>query len=114
SGDVVVAVNGHPTRTFAAVHRLIGATHGGPVQVTVRRHGRIVALPRSHTVRSPGNGWIFGFTSRASISYPKYGVATSIRLAADDCWQAMKGTVQAIGGLFHKQDRGQLTSTVGI
>jgi regulator of sigma E protease len=29
-------------------------------------------------------------------------------------WNAVRGTGQAIAGLFHKQQRGQLTSTVGI
>ena len=38
----------------------------------------------------------------------------STRLAVDDCWHVVTGTVTAFGALFHAKERGQLTSTVGI
>ena len=43
-----------------------------------------------------------------------YPLGRSVRLAADDCWQVVTGTVQAFGALFQSKERGQLTSTVGI
>ncbi len=113
AGDQVVAVNGQPTTTFTAVHARIDASRGGVIRVTVRRNGRTIELPPAHTIRSQG-AWIFGFHPESTIRYTSYSAGTSIRLAADDCWLAVKGTAQAIGGLFHKQERGQLTSTVGI
>jgi regulator of sigma E protease len=113
-GDRIVAVNGRPTPTFAAVRARIAGSHGGRVVVTVRRQGTTVTLPPKHTVHSAANGWIFGFTPRGIVKLHSYSVPTSIRFAAADLWQATKGTAVAIGGLFHKEERGQLTSTVGI
>jgi regulator of sigma E protease len=56
--------------------------------------------------------WIFGFIPSAQlVSYP---LGRSVRLAADDCWHVVTGTVKAFGALFHSKERGQLTSTVGI
>jgi regulator of sigma E protease len=113
AGDTVVSVNGHATPTFDAVHARIDATHGGPVHVVVRRGGRTIALPAAHTIRS-GGAWIFGFHPAGAVRYTSHSAGSSLRLAVDDCWQALKGTGQAIGGIFNKQQRGQLTSTVGI
>jgi regulator of sigma E protease len=114
SGDRIVAVNGRSTPTFAAVRARIAGSHGGRVVVTVRRHGSPVTLPPRRTIHSAANGWIFGFTPRGIVKLHSYSIPTSIRFAAEDLWQATKGTGVAIGGLFHKEQRGQLTSTVGI
>jgi regulator of sigma E protease len=113
-GDRIVAVDGHATPTFAAVRTLITGSKGRPIVVTVKRGGRTVALPAKRTVRSAASGWIYGFTPRGTVERKSYPVGTSFRFAVDDCWRATKGTFVAIGGLFHKQERGQLTSTVGI
>ena len=45
------------------------------------------------------------------VSYP---LGHSARLAVNDGWQVVSGTVSAFGALFHKKERGQLTSAVGI
>jgi regulator of sigma E protease len=107
-------VNGHATPTFATVRKQIAGSKGHEVVVTVRRHGGTVTLPPKRTVHTAANGWIFGFTPTGVVELQSYSVSTSFRFAAEDCWQATRGTVAAIGGLFHKQERGQLTSTVGI
>jgi regulator of sigma E protease len=111
AGDRVVAVDGRPTRTFERVSRLIRASHGRPVTLTVRRDSRTVTLGPRATIRSGGR-WIWGFVPAATlVSYP---LAHSARLAADDCWQVLDGTVKAFGALFGGHEHGQLTSTVGI
>jgi regulator of sigma E protease len=110
-GDRVVAVNGHPAKTFERVSTLIRSSHGRPITVTVDRGGQIVKLgPRA--TEKVGGRWVFGFVPSAQlVSYP---LGKSVRLAADDCWHVVTGTVKAFGALFHSKQRGQLTSTVGI
>ena len=110
-GDRIVAVNGEPTKTFDAIRTAISSSHGAPTALTVDRDGRTVRLPAVRTVKVGGR-WIMGFIPAAELkSYP---VGTSFRLALDECWNAVRGTGEAIAALFHKQQRGQLTSTVGI
>jgi len=110
-GDRVVAVNGHAAKTFERVSELIRGSHGRPITVTVDRGGQLVKLgPRA--TEKVGGRWIFGFLPAAALR--TYSLGTSVRLAADDCWHVVTGTVQAFGAIFHSKERGQLTSTVGI
>jgi len=111
AGDKVVAVDGHPAGTFARVSQLIRSSDGRPITVTVHRDGRALTLGPRATIRSGGR-WIWGFVPAATlVSYP---LGHSARLAADDCWLVVVGTVKAIGALFGGHEHGQLTSTVGI
>ena len=110
-GDRVIAVDGRKARTFERVSQLIRSSHGRPITVTVDRGGQIVKLGPRPTEKVGGR-WVFGFVPAAALkSYP---LGSSVRLAADDCWHVVTGTVQAFGALFHSKERGQLTSTVGI
>lgn len=112
AGDRIVAVNGKRTTTFARVSELVRASKGRPITVTVRRGGQTVTLGPRSTTRSADGRWIWGFVPATErISYP---FGHSARLAANDCWQVVTGTVHAFGALFHKKERGQLTSAVGI
>jgi regulator of sigma E protease len=110
-GDRVVAVNGRAARDFTTVSRLIRASHGRAITVTVRRNGREVTLGPRRTIEQQGR-WIWGFVPAATlITYP---LGHSARLAGGDCWQVVSGTVKAFSSLFGGHQRGQLTSTVGI
>ena len=110
-GDRVVAVNGRTAADFTAVSRLIRASHGRPITLTVRRDGRPVTLGPRRTIERQGR-WIWGFVPAATlVTYP---LGHSARLAGGDCWQVVSGTVKAFSALFQGQQRGQLTSTVGI
>src|SRR5581483_8469687 len=110
-GDRVIAVNGRSATTFDAVSRLIRASHGRPITVTVDRGGRTVTLGPRGTIRLGGR-WIWGFEPATKlVSYP---LGDSARRSASDCWQVVTGTFAAFGSLFHKHGQDQLTSTVGI
>ena len=111
-GDRVLAVDGHDTSTFDEISHLIRSSDGRPIRLTVRRDGRTLTLGPRKTIRSADGRWIWGFVPTAQlVSYP---AGHSARLAADDCWHVVTGTVKAFGALVHKKQRGQLTSTVGI
>lgn len=112
AGDRIVAVDGTPTATFEQASKLIRASEGRAITVTVERGGARLTLGPKATIRSSDGRWIWGFVPAAArVSYP---VGHSVRLAANDCWQVAVGTVRAVGALFHKKERGQLTSAVGI
>ncbi len=110
-GDRLIAVDGRKATTFDQLSKLIRSSHGRPITVTVDRGGQILTLgPRA--TKKVGGRWIFGFVPSAQlVSYP---IGKSTRLAVDDCWHVVTGTVTAFGALFHAKERGQLTSTVGI
>lgn len=111
AGDHVTAVNGIRATTFDATSRLIRASDGRPITLTVRRGGQTLTLGPRRTIRVSGR-WIWGFVPAAKlVSYP---IGSSARRAADDCWLVLDGTVKAFGALFRGHEHGQLTSTVGI
>jgi regulator of sigma E protease len=112
-GDKIVSIDGKPTPTFDEVHNLIADSNGKPIVVTVSRNGHLVTLKPAATEKT-ADGRIFGFRRGDAIRNISYPIGTSVRYAVQDTWQAVVGTGQAIGGLFHKKERGQLTSTVGI
>ena len=103
--------DGHSAKTFDRLSALIRASHGRPITVTVDRAGKNVTLgPRATRSARRALGLRLHSSCRAGL----VSARKSARLAADDCWQVLTGTMQAFGGLFHKKERGQLTSTVGI
>jgi len=110
-GDRLVAVDGRKATTFDRLSKLIRSSHGRPITVTVDRGGQVLTLGPRATKKVSGR-WIFGFVPAAQlVSYP---LGTSTRLAADDCWRVVTGTVKVFGSLIHSKARGQLTSAVGI
>jgi regulator of sigma E protease len=110
-GDKVIAVDGHPTRTFDSVRKRIVASRGRPIVVTVDRGGQHVTLPPRAT-EHVGNRYVFGFLPAAQlVSHP---IGASADLAARDCWNVVTGTFSVLGSLVHSKERGQLTSAVGI
>lgn len=111
AGDTVVAVDGKPTATFAAVSRLIRASDGNPITVTVVRGGKRITLGPAATMRASGR-WIWGF--QPGVSLVSYPVGRSAQNAAADLGHTVTGTVGAIGSLFHSHSHAQLQTVVGI
>lgn len=111
AGDRVVAVDGRPASSFDAVSRLIRASHGRPVSLTVARSGRRVTLGPRRTIFRQGH-WIWGFEPAATLVARSVGDAA--HTAASDLWSIVSGTGQTIGSLFAGHARGHLQSTVGI
>jgi regulator of sigma E protease len=111
AGDRIVAVDGQRTRTFDQASKRIHGSHGRPITVTVERGGREVTLGPRRAVRRRGT-WVWGFTPAPTlVSHP---VGASARIAAQDCWRVVTGTVASIGALFHGGHDSQVTGPVGI
>jgi regulator of sigma E protease len=110
-GDRVVAVNGKHAATFDAVSKLIRASHGRPITVTVRRDGHTLTLGPRKTVRVQ-NRWIWGFVPAAkSVSYP---LGTSIGKAVHECWAVVTATGTGFADIFQAKGRSQISGPVGI
>jgi len=110
-GDLIVAVDGEPTRTFADVSHLIRGSRGAPITLTVVRNGERLRLGPAATIRSHGR-WIWGFLPAAKIvRYPVGGAASS---AAHDLWSVVTQTGSGIASLFKSHSRAQLSGPVGI
>jgi len=110
-GDRVVAVNGRAAATFDAVSKLIRASRGTPITVTVRRDGRALTLGPRKTIRVQKR-WIWGFVPTAKlVSYP---LGTSLGKAVHECWAVVTATGTGFAGLFHAKDRSQISGPVGI
>jgi regulator of sigma E protease len=107
-------VNGVRTETFDALSANIRASRGRPITVTVVRHGRTLTLGQRATIQSADGRWVWGFLPAATRTLQSYGPASSLRRSASLLGQITTGTGSAIAGLFHKQERKQLTGTLGI
>jgi regulator of sigma E protease len=112
-GDRIVAVDGKPTSTFPAVSHAIQGSKGDAITVTVERNGKRVRLGPAHTILSQGT-WILGFRPGTTTEHVSYSVPQSARGAVHLCWLTVTGTGKAIAGLFHKEERKQLSGTIGI
>ena len=110
-GDRVVAVDGSAIGTFDDAARLIRASHGSAVTLTVVRGGRRVTVGPRRTVRRQGR-WIFGFSPAAQlVTYP---AGQAAQKAGSDLWGVVTGTGAGIKGLFSSQGRSQLSGPGGI
>jgi regulator of sigma E protease len=111
AGDHVVAVDGRPATTFAAISDRIRSSGGEPVTVTVERGGHRVTLGPRKTVLRHGR-WIWGFSPAAQLV--RYPVGKAASTAGSDLWNVVTGTGSSIGSLFAGHARGHITSVYGI
>jgi regulator of sigma E protease len=111
AGDSIVAVDGHPTRTFAVVSHLIRSSQGGAVTLTVDRNGRRVTVGPQPTIFRQGR-WIFGFTPTAKLV--PYSAGRAASSAASDLGNTVTDTARGITSLFSKHGRSQVSGPVGI
>jgi len=114
AGDRIVAINGKRTPTFDTISKTIQGSNGNEITVTVSRDGRVVRLKPVHTTQAADGRWILGFAPGTRETRVDYTFAESARNAARWCWETVTGTGRAIGGIFHQEQRKQLSGPVGI
>jgi regulator of sigma E protease len=111
TGDRIIAVDGRPTGTFAAVSHLIRSSRGGAVALTVVRDGRHVTVGPQPTIFRQGR-WIFGFTPAEQLV--PYSAGKAARRAGSDLGHVVTGTAKGITSLFSQHGRSQVSGPVGI
>jgi regulator of sigma E protease len=110
-GDRIVAVDGRPSRTFAAISHHIRQSHGRPVTLTVQRGGRRLVVGPRPTVLQQGR-WIFGF--EPTVRLIRYSPGKAASTAGTDMWHVVTGTGSGIASLFSSRGRSNLSGPVGI
>jgi regulator of sigma E protease len=111
AGDRVVAVDGQAIATFADASRLIRASRGSEVTLTVSRAGRLVTVGPRRTILRNGR-WILGFVPAARLE--TYPAGQAAQKAGSDLWSVVAGTGTGIADLFNSRGRSQLSGPAGI
>src|SRR5262249_42298407 len=114
AGDRIVAIDGKRTPSFDAISKTIQGSNGNEIAVTVSRDGQLGRLKPVHTGQASDGRWILGFAPGTRETQVDYTVAESARNAARWCWETVTGTGKAIAGIFHQEQRKQLSGPVGI
>ncbi|MDA8265837.1 MAG: site-2 protease family protein [Actinomycetota bacterium] len=108
-GDVFVSVNGRPTPTFASLSSVISKSAGRPLEVVVRRRGRLVRLvvtPAPTTVTSCVSGVVQHHTKGeigVELSVTRevaYGPFAALPRSAGDFASLFHATFAGLGSFF--------------
>jgi regulator of sigma E protease len=113
SDDVIVAVDGQPTRTFESIGNRIQASDGEPLSLTVLRHGRRVELGPVRPERSEeGDRWIVGF--RPVLEEVEYSPPAALEEAIVRTGEVTKLIGESLGRIVTGEGRDEVSSPVGI
>jgi regulator of sigma E protease len=108
-GDLVVAINGHAIDSFADMQRVVGASAGEPLAVTVDRNGKQLVLSATPTLKEVKDNFgnvqrigILGISrSMAPEDLKAHPVAPprAVWLAVQETWSVIDRTLSYIGGV---------------
>ena len=119
-GDVVVAIDGHPIRTFTEMQRLVRAHPDQKIQIEIERDGRFLTLPATPTLKEvPDN---FGKVHRFGIlgiqgprDRIKVGPVEAIGYGAQETWSIVDETFSYLYRMVTgRESADQLGGPVGI
>ena len=111
AGDTIIAVNGRETPNFDTVSRLIRASKGKPITVTVLRNGKAVTLGPVRT-KQIGSRWALGF--QPGWKEVSYGPVKALTKSLSITWETTKATITFLPRLATGAGRKQVSSPVGI
>jgi regulator of sigma E protease len=111
-GDMIVAINRKPTRTFSQVRKQIRLSGGHRLVVTVRRDGTKIDLPPARPIKSDGT-YLLGFRP-AIVRYKHYGPIPALHLAVGDAWLVTKTMGNWLTHVTSPANRKQISTPVGI
>jgi regulator of sigma E protease len=110
-GDTIIAVNGRETTNFDTVSRVIRASKGKPITVTVLRNGKAVKLGPVRTKRIGGR-WALGF--EPGWKEIRDGPVEALTHSLSTTWAATKATITFLPRLATGSGRKEVSSPVGI
>jgi regulator of sigma E protease len=111
AGDTIIAVNDRETPNFDTVSRLIRASKGKPITVTVLRNGKAVTLGPVRT-KQIGSRWALGF--QPGWKEVSYGPVKALTRSLSITWETTKATITFLPRLATGAGRKQVSSPVGI
>jgi regulator of sigma E protease len=109
-GDLVVAINGHAVDSFAEMQRVVGASAGEPLAVTVDRDGAQLVLTATPALKEVKDN--FGNVQRVGILGISRSMAPedlklhpvappqAVWLAVQETWSVIDRTLSYIGGVI--------------
>ena len=110
SGDVVVAINGRPIENFTEMQRVVGASAGEPLAITVDREGNQLVLKATPALKEVKDNFgnvqrigILGISrSMAPEDLKLHPVAPpqAVVLAVQETWSVIERTLSYIGGVI--------------
>jgi regulator of sigma E protease len=108
-GDEVLEIDG---RLVSAdqVSNSVSASHGRPITLGVLRKGKFVTLPPVRAQKESDGRYRLGF----SLAGEPLGFGAAVWQSVKTTGTVTRDTVKALGGIFHKKDRQQLSSVGGI
>jgi regulator of sigma E protease len=119
-GDVVVAIDDHPIRTFTEMQRMVRAHPDQKIQIEIERDGRFLTLPATPTLKGvPDN---FGKVHRFGIlgiqgprDRIKVGPVEAIGYGAQETWSIVDETFSYLYRMVTgRESADQLGGPVGI
>ena len=110
-GDEIVAVNRQLTSSYRDVSRLIRASHGKPVLLSVLRHGRYVELGPRRTMRIQSH-WALGFLVKTHTR--RYGFAAATARALSSMWTVTKQLGTVATHIARRSNRKQISTPIGV
>ena len=118
SGDVVVAIDGkrlsgNYTDQVDAVGKAIGAHHGTPVRLTVKRDGRELTVTGKTFYDKANKRYRFGFGYDQQASTVDVGPLQAAGQSASTMWSVTSQTVTHIAEIFVPEKRKEIGSVVG-
>lgn len=109
-GDRVLSIDGSTIETFSDMQRIVGASPGITLQVTVERDGRelvLAATPKLREIKDNfGNTHRLGMlgisrsTTREDVVTERYGPIEALQLGVSETWFVLERTVSYIGGII--------------
>lgn len=108
-GDRVIAINGM-TVDPSKISDRISASRGKPIVLTVLRNGLAVNLKPERPRKESDGRYRLGF----ALSGQPLGFGGAVWQSIKTTGSVARDTVKALGGIFHKKDRQQFSSGVGI
>ncbi|KAA5601109.1 RIP metalloprotease RseP [Blastochloris sulfoviridis] len=109
-GDVVMAIDGRPIRSFSDMQRIVGASAGVQITVEVDRGGTRQTLMATPELREKKDNFgnvlrtgILGLTRSTTpedVTFERYDPFTALWMGVQESWFVIDRTVAYIGGLI--------------
>ena len=114
-GDTIVVIDGEPIDNMEEATELIGARHGQPLEIVVRRDGKvlepILATPR---VNPPEGEGALGVSLSLPLDRRSYPVWEAVPLGLRATYNVVGGMYYGLKAMFRKEIPFELTGPLGI
>ncbi|MBI3993350.1 MAG: RIP metalloprotease RseP [Candidatus Lambdaproteobacteria bacterium] len=98
TGDVIVAIDGHPIQTWDQIPATIQAAGGSTLNITVRRGDEQIDVHVTPHLDEPSERWLVGISPHTVLE--RHGPLEAVRLGSERLVQITAGTFVFLGRLL--------------